>query len=177
VLYASTQRLATFVECLARFRPDPAVAAGLEEIEGDPEGALQPGQLPRSWVRTRRIGTATLEGDFADVGHSESLQWLRSALAGELVEFGLEDLDAATIRVSAPRRLTQLISRAVYEETEAEVRRFAGIRYLSRLGDDFENWAIFEGGGIDALIPQNLFDTDPDLREALQLLNLSLVEA
>jgi hypothetical protein len=27
VLYASTQRVATFVECLSYFRPDPAIVA------------------------------------------------------------------------------------------------------------------------------------------------------
>ena len=40
VLYASSQRRGPFVETLARFRPDPAVSAGLEEIIGDDEGAL-----------------------------------------------------------------------------------------------------------------------------------------
>ena len=33
VLYASTQRLATFVECLASFRPDPAIVAEYAAID------------------------------------------------------------------------------------------------------------------------------------------------
>jgi zinc-finger binding domain of transposase IS66 len=35
VLYASTQRVATFVECLAYYRPDIAVMAELDQIAGE----------------------------------------------------------------------------------------------------------------------------------------------
>jgi hypothetical protein len=61
VLYASTQRRATFLETLARFRPDPAVIVGLAEISGDDESALPPGpcrsrgSLRGQWVRRRPI--------------------------------------------------------------------------------------------------------------------------
>jgi RES domain len=36
-LYASSQRIGTFLETLARFRPDLEVLAELEQIEGDDE--------------------------------------------------------------------------------------------------------------------------------------------
>ena len=47
VLYASTERRATFLETLARFRPDPVVVAGLAEISGNDEGALPSGAVVR----------------------------------------------------------------------------------------------------------------------------------
>jgi hypothetical protein len=85
VLYASTERRATFVETLARFRPDPAVVAGLAEISGDDEGALPPGHLPISWVTVRMVGTATVAGRFADIGHSQSLAYLQRAMTDRLI--------------------------------------------------------------------------------------------
>ena len=58
---------------------------------------------------------------------------------------GLRELDGAAIRLRAPRRLTQEISRYVYEQTTPRgTRAFDGISYLSRLGDEFRNWALFE---------------------------------
>ena len=44
-----------------------------------------------------------------------------------------------------PRALTQEISRYVFVHArDAGGRPVAGLRYLSRLGDDLVNWAIFE---------------------------------
>jgi hypothetical protein len=57
------------------------------------------------------------------------------------MHFGLPDFDAATIRLHDPRRLTQEISRHLYESEE---ERFAGIAYESRFGADLPLWAIFE---------------------------------
>jgi hypothetical protein len=70
VLYASTQRVATFVECLAYYRPDIEVVAELQAIvgeEGDEEPPA-PGIVPAAWVDQRCAGRATLVGDYADVG-------------------------------------------------------------------------------------------------------------
>ncbi len=55
VLYACSQRVGCFVETLARFRPDPAVAAGIVEIENeDGEPPTGPaGRVPADWVRKR----------------------------------------------------------------------------------------------------------------------------
>jgi hypothetical protein len=178
VLYASSSRFGAFVEVLARFRPDPAVAHGLAEIAG-PEDAAPPGLVPATWLRRRRIGTARVRGRFADLGASASLAWLRRALGSRLRAHGLRDLDAAAIRLSAPRRFTQEISRAVYEETLRGGRpRFAGIAYRSRLGDELRNWALFEraGGALFTRTPEAaaIAADDPDLRAALALLSVRL---
>lgn len=183
VMYACSQRLGTFVETLARFRPDPVVVAGLEDIsdEDPPEGSpeqivMSPGQVPRSWLQNRRVGRAKATGEFVAVGASDSLAWLRTALAGRLVHYGIRDLDAASIRISAPRSFTQEVSRAIFEISRGGKRRYDGIVYRSRLGDDFQNWAIFEPGQIEAKLPANLSETDEDLRAALDLLGLTLVD-
>lgn len=177
VLYACTTRAATFVEMLAQFRPDPAVVAGLAEIDGDND-ALPPGTVPRSWLERRRMGVATVAGRFVDVSHSRSLATLNRALEHLTVDQGLRELDAAAIRLSAPRALTQHVSRWIYERSDQDgTRRYAGIHYPSRLGDDLENWAIFEPADLDAQ-PEHDIGTipldDPELLAAMHLHNLRL---
>ncbi len=55
----------------------------------------------------------------------------------------------------------------------------AGICYRSRLGDQFVNWAIFEpppdtGLELSLRSSRKIDPDDPDLLEALRLLNLAL---
>lgn len=171
VLYASSQRLGAFLETLARFRPDLEVLAELERIEGDDEPLAG---VPRTWLEGRLIGEATVEGRFVELGDSASLATLRAALAASAIHHGLDEIDAATIRLRAPRAFTQQVSRYVYEEGS-----FAGIRYRSRFGDDVLNWAVFESapdgqGPLVATGSAAIAADDPDLRAALELLGLTL---
>ena len=180
VLYASTQRRGAFVETLARFRPDLEVVATLAAIAGaDSEAPLAAGTVPREWIQRRRLGVAALGGRYASIGHARSLQFIRTALAAAAVRHHLAEIDAATIRLIAPRAFTQQISRLVYECLGDDGEPFAGIRYASRLGDEFENWALFEptASGADPLrAPQveRITGDDPDLLRAAALLQLRL---
>jgi hypothetical protein len=180
VLYASSDRLGAFVEVLARFRPDPHVVRGLREIRGDDARALAPGELDASWLERRRLGEALVRGRFADIGHSRSLARLRRDLAPRIRHHRLSDLDAAAIRLSAPRRFTQEVSRYVYEQTATAGRRaFDGIAYLSRLGDELRNWAIFEPAASREVIRERkiarIAPDDPDLVHALAMHGITLV--
>lgn len=171
VLYACSQRAGAFLETLARFRPDLEVLAELDQIQGDDE---PPPAMPRTWLDARLIGEATVEGSFVDVGDTTSLATLRTGLAARAIHHGLDEIDAATIRLRAPRAFTQQLSRYVYERGA-----FAGIRYRSRLGDDVLNWAIFEPGpdGRSPLVDASsapIEVDDPDLQAALRLLGLTL---
>lgn len=74
VLYASSERQTALRECLARFRPDPAVvAAAIEENDETAPPTLPAGNVPVSWLRNRLMGTGRLAGAFCDIGHSDSL--------------------------------------------------------------------------------------------------------
>jgi len=176
VLYASSQRIGAFVETLARFRPDLGVLAELAQVEGDDE---PPAGVPRTWLETRVVGEATVQGPFVDVGDARTLATLRTALAATAIRSGLDEIDAATSRLRAPRAFTQAVSRFVYEQRD-ERGSFAGIRYGSRLGDQFVNWAIFEPA---PEAPSPFLSTssdpveadDPALRAALDVLGLALV--
>lgn len=102
------------------------------------------GQVPTTWLEGRVLATGSLSGTFAHVSHSRSLVILRRELKDLLVKFDLPDLDASTVRVSAPREVTQRISRYVYLCVQEEAPQFDGVYYLSKHGDDLENWGLFE---------------------------------
>ena len=180
VLYACTDLQGGFVEVLSRFRPDPAVVAGLRAIEGADEGEpLPPGIVPRSFLERRCIGEAAVPGVFADIGTAASLAHLHVALASRLIHYGFAELDAAAIRHSAPRQFTQEISRYVYERSNDRGEpKFRGIEYESRFGDDFHNWAIFERvGETQAVVNPSaaaIRPDDPALNAALALLGVTL---
>ena len=175
VLYACSQRVGAFVETLARFRPDLRLRQELAQIDG-PNDAPLAGVVPWSWLSKRSSGEATVSGRFADVGTANSLATLRQALAGTAIRHGFSDVDGATIRLSAPRPFTQAVARFVYEWTDHD-GRFTGIRYLSRLGNELVNWAIFEpptgeNSPVEATSSADISSSDPDLTEALRLLDL-----
>jgi RES domain len=158
VLYASTERMGAFVETLARFRPDPALVAALDAIDDDEP--VTSGVVPAEWLNDRAIGEATLPGEFARVGATRSLAYLRERLG--------QDLDASALRRHVPRSTTQAIGRLVFDLGE-----FAGVQYESRLGDDIHNWAVFEPVDVDGT-SEPVAEDDPDLAQALGLLGLRL---
>lgn len=181
VLYASSQRFGAFVEALAPYRPHPALLEARRQTAGAAQAeGLAPGTLPVRWVALRTIGEARPGGVFADVGHSRSLRLLRDRLGADALRWGIDELDAAAIRISAPRALTQAVSRFVFEcAADDGSAQFAGIRYRSRLGDEIDNWAIFERRAEPPPLPWSssapVAADDPDLAAALKHLGIELV--
>lgn len=176
VLYASSQRIGAYVEVLARYRTDPALVAEYAHIDDDGQHpTIAPGIVPADWPEHRHLGTARHPGRFADVGQSDSLAHLRTALASRLVHHGVDDFDGGELRRRAPRALTQEISRYVFEHgIDADGSALAGIRYLSRLGDELQNWAIFEGTEPTDQTSEPIARDDADLGAALTKLDLTL---
>jgi hypothetical protein len=145
--------------------------------------ATPPGPLHRigrgldawAWADWAFAGVASHGGRFADVGRSDSIAHLRAQLAPLVLHHGLDDLDSAALRLRVPRAFTQGVSRYVFERgVDADGGSLAGIRYLSRLGDDFENWANFEGTAPVDAVSGAIAADDPDLAAALDLLGLTL---
>jgi hypothetical protein len=48
------------------------------------------------------MGAATIAGSYCDVGHSESVRYLRDALAPRIIHYGLDDLDAGRPPAACP---------------------------------------------------------------------------
>jgi hypothetical protein len=64
----------------------------------------------------------------------------------------------------APPAFTQDLSRYIFEHGFTEDgESLLGIRYLSRLSDDIENWAIFEGSEPYDMVSDDITRDDPDL--------------
>lgn len=63
----------------------------------------------------------------------------------------------------------------MYECSTIGERQFDGICYLSRYGDEFENWAIFEPARIERRYAAPIERDDEDLREAGLRLGLTFV--
>ncbi len=169
MLYASSQRLGCFLETLARFRVDLELLAQLSQIEGEDDFAA-PGTIPVEWFPERVMGSAWLQGSFAEVCNGAWIGRLRPLMATECLRYGMPDFDESVI-LGPNRTLTQRISRLIYEDPA----RFDGIRYPSRHGQDIENWALFEPfRQITAQQSVPISRFDPDLLVAMELFNLRL---
>ena len=167
VLYASSQRLACFVETLARFRPDLSLLAELNAIEGANDFSPL-GTVPRAWLAVRMMGSANIDGTFADLYAASWVSHLRRSLAAEALKLGVKDIDLSTLENAQPRRLTQLASRQAYR------LNFAGVFYRSRYGHSLENWAIFEPFPMENAKSEALSEDDPDLMLALLMHDILL---
>jgi hypothetical protein len=165
VLYAASQEVSCYVETLARFRPDLTLLEELKEIEGD-DDFLPIGEVPLNWCEIRVIGTASAEGNYADIYSAEWIALLRRKLVSDCLRLGLRDLDASALQNSSPRTLTQLVSRIVYD------MGLAGVYYRSRYGHDLENWALFEPCRIHRMKSRRVTPDDPPLAEAMRMLGL-----
>jgi len=126
------------------------------------------GEVPREWADQRLLGTASADGNYADIYASQWIAFLRRKLADECLRLGLRDLDASVLQRDAPRRITQLASLQVYEIG------LPGIYYRSRYGHDLENWALFEPFEITPINSEAIAIDDPVLLQALQILGLKL---
>jgi len=166
VLYASSQPVGCFLETLARFRPDLATLAAVNEIEGE-DDFTPAGKVPPGWELNRAIGKARAEGNFADICGGEWLTYLRSKLASECVELGIKEFDASVMQ-STKRAITQQVSRIAYE------LGYAGIYYRSRYGHDVDNWALFEPFRIRETSTQAIARNHPALVEAAGILGIKV---
>ena len=169
VLYAASQEVSCYVETLARFRPDLELMEELREIEGD-DDFLPVGEVPLEWCANRVIGTASAEGNYADIYAAEWISLLRRKLVSECLRVGLRDLDASGLQNSSPRTLTQLVSRIVYD------MGLAGVYYRSRYGHNLENWALFEPCRIHRTKSRRVTTNDEALAEAMEILELKFAK-
>ncbi len=124
------------------------------------------GEVPIERVEKRILGLATTDKEYADVCNSEWISRLRKSLAIHWKKFGISEFDASILQQTAPRILTQSVSRIVFNGG------FAGIYYRSKYGHDIENWALFEPFQIQVQQPEHIRPDDRDLQRALELHSL-----
>jgi len=188
VVYCASTRAAAFGETVARFRPGLSLLAELAAIEDEEPldvqigGLLDPvdrrrGVIPADWRLRRHLASTRLDPSlrFVDVAVAASLQHLRSALAPVAAGLGLADIDLGAV-TGSHRRLTQACARYIYEQVdEQDAPRFAGLRYPSRLNNQWECWAIFHDRIRHApRFPESIFPDEPDLETVAAIYGLAI---
>lgn len=155
VLYCCTELEGSYRETLARLRPSPRMRALDEDNENH---HMRSGCVPASWREARRVFRFTMPDalPFLDVEH----QATRTVLDGLPAVAQEEPLDIAHVR-GPDRVLTRAIASWAYTRVDDRGGfAYAGIRYMSRLGD-YECWAVFEGAPVrPARTPQEIAGSD-----------------
>jgi len=192
VISCATAKAGAYAEVLASLRPSLALVAEIRAHGAGSDSAAvhslgylrAPGPLqalPAEWRAARQVGHAVLDPSlvFADLASARTLAHLRSVtdLARLARTLGLADIDLSA--VTGPHRaFTQACARYLHEFDDEAGRQFAGIRYLSRLGEgpDRECWALFDDrirfvGGTDVT---GIAADDPDLLVVARLYHLAV---
>lgn len=185
VRYWATNKRGAFIECLARFRSNDETQYRLRSRTGVDEKAeprTRPGIVPVAFLRNIKEVKARVSDpkhEFVDVAAPETHTELnkhprvRRALrdSGLGAKGSSVDLDEATIRLPGPRgrRISQAVSRVVFEETEA-----SGLHYTSRLDTTESCWAVFDWVKTKFSEPKPIDPSDPDLRSAALTLGVDL---
>lgn len=175
VSYFSSTIEGCYGETLARFRPDPTLAAFARE-----DGFMDVGEVPADWRLRRLAVRATVQNaqashtHFLDVESLSTRAVLRKELGQLLAYYDHEDLDVATVR-GADRRITRWIGKWAYDQRDDDgLPVFAGVRYLSRLNSDWECWAVFEHAQIEEVERKPILRTDAGLANIARLYDLTV---
>lgn len=146
VLYFGTDLETCFAETIARFRPSEVAAQVVrEEWRAEPAKYMAIGAVPADWRMTRVAIHVCLPKTvlFLDLEDIASRNFLEEELSTQLVMLGEPRLDIATIR-GHNRDITRAISEWAYGLDQINKQQVAGIRYISRMGNDWECWAVFD---------------------------------
>ncbi|MBI4898353.1 MAG: RES family NAD+ phosphorylase [Actinobacteria bacterium] len=177
VKYFCTKREACFGETLARFRPDPALAT----VDLDDDGMMNRAEVPADWRQSRtskRVVLTTSEAvadhRFVDVEDFETRLHIEQAVRPLLALRSAAHIDVPEIR-GPDRVLTRTISKWVHaQRDELGTRKFAGIRFLSKLNTEWECWALFEGCEFDCVETRAITRTDPELVRIAKLFSINV---
>lgn len=178
-MYAGSSLLGCLLEVLAPFRADPRVVQSLneiveEDVDANEFATVRAGTLDPGWLGPRVGASGRLTGWFADITATDSLAYLHPLFVAQALRLGFMDFDAATLKDTRARPLTQRVASHIYAKTP-----LGGAKFSSRHGDDVTLWAIFERPS-DGTSSQHVADIElhelseghPDLVKAMSLLGL-----
>ncbi|KQV07072.1 hypothetical protein ASC63_07000 [Leifsonia sp. Root112D2] len=111
---------------------------------------------------------------FVDIEAAETRTYLNIHAARMLDSLHITNLDVSMVR-GRSRWLTRGLAECVYNSrNKVGDALFAGIRYISRLGD-YECWAIFDGTDVVQLTEQRVDIDNPALVTVAERHGLALV--
>lgn len=179
-IYCAAQPAGAFGETIARFQVSLTLIADIgnviedEETEDDLIGYIDDGWLKSVWLVHAQLDPSLR---FADIEAAETIQTLRHApaVARKAAELGFNTVDLSNI-IGPQRLLTQTTARYIYEQVDDSGNPlFAGVRYISRLNEEWECWALFDTRvRYSAVITEEIQADNPDLLNAGALLRVSL---
>lgn len=155
VRYGALTEEAALVEKLAQFQRDPA--------------RLEKGLLAKGWLVKQCYGLASFDKPLIDVARTVTLATLARELHGQARSHGLPAINSGTIRLEAPRGLTQAISRFFWERYRDTT---SGLCYGSKHGDDLVCVAVWDHIDLHDLRSEPIDIDSPALARAMDLLNL-----
>lgn len=169
VRYYSTTETGCFAETLARFRPNPGLAE-LVRAEWAKNQFMDPGAIPADWRAKRElIRVVPGEGNaFLDFDHSITLVSFRKSLADVLEPYYRGDLDLSVVK-SPDRRISRTVGLWVYDNTG-----YSGIRYTSRLGNNYINWAVFDRAQLETVETLAIHKDHPKLKTIAESYELTI---
>jgi hypothetical protein len=146
VVYFGSDLQTCFAETIARFRPSEVAAQVVrEEWLADPAKYMAIGAVPADWRMTRMAIRIRTEKSFLflDLEDLATRNFLEVELGAQLMILNEPRLDVATIR-GHNRDVTRVISEWAFGLDEIDGQPVAGIRYISRMGNEWECWAVFD---------------------------------
>jgi hypothetical protein len=187
-LYCTTQRTGAFAETIDPLRVKlPEFLQRVRDFvtdSGDDEAFRQfrRAVIPREWLDKKRIGSTLLDSDlrFVDLEAAETLQTLNLVprLMRLAARLGLDQIDRRVLVLRGDQmRLSQEIAYWASQQVDHTGAPVAGVRYVSRLGGEWECWALFDvrvagrhrPGYIGPIDP-----SDPDLIEVARGFDLDI---
>jgi hypothetical protein len=175
VLYFGTHLEACYGETTARVRPHPAMVDVVGD-EWDKLGFMEVGALPADW-RHRRLAVRVefpQHLPFIDVVAVETREELRLRMAEGLAFLGYEDITLGTV-MGDDRRVTRWISQWAHDQlNDDDEPIYAGVRYLSKMSEQWECWAVFDDVKIVELERITIEKDDPELQAVARQYGLTV---
>lgn len=164
VLYAASTEQGAFAETTAHFRRSASVLERMAKA-GATVDELQIPSVDASWRATRVVRSlCTREAlPFVDIEAAQTHTYLTEHARSVLLSLGVPVLDVPAVSGHS-RRLTRGLATWIYQaRDDAGEPLYGGIRYLSKLSNEYECWAIFDGTTVEALGERRITIDDPDL--------------
>lgn len=176
-LYFATDLKVCYCETLARLRPNPELTELVEE-EWESSHKMGPGSLPADWRHTRVESRVSLVRPlpFADVAHAETIVALNQdhGLMAGLARFDVVEIDLGNL-AGKDRRVTRYIAEFLAAARDDENQpKYSGIRYLSRLGEGFECWGLFEGTEFELVERRSIEKNSAELLHVARLYGITI---
>ncbi len=188
VFYCATQRMGAFAETTSHFKVKlPELMQRIRNYVTDSDEdedltSYTQGVLEKAYLDKKKIGSTVLHQNlqFIDLEHSETLRTLNGVprLMQSALRLGLDEIDRRVlVEPEKYLRLSQEIAYWAYHQRDTNDNPVAGVRYLSRVGGEWECWGAFDThvrGQHTPGLTHSIDPADPDIVEIARRFSLNI---